>query len=111
LRRGGVGGGGCLGNFGVNYSENARQISKHLIIPEPQNAITLAIEISRSPIVCRLLGMLPAIDLDNHFERMTREVAEVNANRRLTPKMMLLEWRLPEMLPQTLFRVRHVTAK
>jgi hypothetical protein len=47
--------------------------------------------------------MLAAIDLDDDFDLMAGEVGEVRTDRRLTPKMMLLEGRLPQMLPQLLF--------
>src|SRR5580700_10643044 len=60
------------------------------MIPESQNAIALALEIGRPPIVCRALGMLPAIDFDNHLERMTCEVAEIRTDRRLAPKVCSL---------------------
>jgi len=47
--------------------------------------------------------MLAAIDLKDNFDLMTGEVGEVRTDRRLTPKVMLLERRLPQMLPQLFF--------
>ena len=44
-----------------------------------------------------------AIDLDDNFSLMAGEVSEVSTDRRLTPKVMLLEWRLAQMLPELLF--------
>ena len=48
-------------------------------------------------------GMLAAIDLDDDFDLMAGEVGEVRTDRRLTAEVMLLERRLPQMLPQLLF--------
>jgi hypothetical protein len=53
--------------------------------------------------------MLAAVDLNDNFGPMTREVGEVRTNRRLTPKVTLLEWRLPQMLPEFLFGFGRVT--
>ena len=47
--------------------------------------------------------MLAAIQLDHNSQLMTGEVGEVRTDRRLTPEMVLLEWRLPQMLPEFLF--------
>jgi hypothetical protein len=47
--------------------------------------------------------MLSAIEFDNYSELMAGEVGEVRANRRLAPEVMLLEGRLPQMLPKLLF--------
>jgi hypothetical protein len=47
--------------------------------------------------------MLTAIDFDDNPELMTGEVGEVWTDRCLTPKVMRLERRLPQSLPQPLF--------
>jgi hypothetical protein len=39
--------------------------------------------------------MLAAIDLDDDSNLMAGEVGEVGTDRRLTPKVALLEWGLP----------------
>jgi len=54
--------------------------------------------------------MLTAIDLDDNPGLMTSEVGEVRTNRRLASKAMLLERRLPQMLPELLFGFGRVTA-
>ena len=55
--------------------------------------------------------MLTAIDLDDDPELMTGEVGEVRTDRRLASKAMLLEWRLPQMLPELLFGFSRVTTQ
>jgi hypothetical protein len=52
--------------------------------------------------------MLPAIQFDNNLEQMAGEVGEVRADRRLAPKVMVLERRLTQMLPELLFGFGHV---
>jgi len=54
--------------------------------------------------------MLTAIDLDDNPELVTGEVGEVRTDCRLASKAMLLEWRLPRMLPELLFGFSRVTA-
>jgi hypothetical protein len=55
--------------------------------------------------------MLTAIDLDDNPELMTSEVGEVRTNRRLASKAMLLERRLPQMLPELFFGFSRVTTQ
>jgi hypothetical protein len=55
--------------------------------------------------------MLTAIDLDEDSQPMTGEVGEVRTDRRLTPKVMLLERRLPQMSPKLLFSFSRVPAQ
>jgi hypothetical protein len=47
--------------------------------------------------------MLAAIDLNDNFDLMAGEVGEVTADGRLTAEVMLLEGRLPQMLPELFF--------
>ena len=44
--------------------------------------------------------MLTAIDFDDKLELMAGEIGEVWTDGRLTAKVVLLEWRLPQMLPE-----------
>jgi hypothetical protein len=48
-----------------------------------------------SPFIRSVVGMLPAIHLDEDFKLMAGEVGEVWTDRCLTSKVMLLERRLP----------------
>jgi len=47
--------------------------------------------------------MLTAIEFDDDLQLMAGEVREVRTDGRLTPKVMLPERRLPQMLPKFLF--------
>jgi hypothetical protein len=55
--------------------------------------------------------MLSAIEFDNYSELMAGEVGEVRADRRLASKVMLLEGKLPQMLPKLLFGFGRVTTE
>ena len=102
--RSGVGGGGSISvHRCIDGQENARRVFQNLVIPEPQHAIAMGFEISRTHLVGSAARMLTAIDLDNQAMFMTGEVSEVWTYRRLTPKVMLFERRLPQMLPEPLF--------
>ena len=43
--------------------------------------------------------MLTTINFDDNFGLMTGKVCEVGTDGCLSPEVMLLEWRLPQMLP------------
>jgi hypothetical protein len=55
--------------------------------------------------------MLSAIEFDNYSELMAGEVGEVRADRRLASKVMLLEGRLPKMLPKPFFSFSRVATQ
>src|SRR5882757_5856667 len=53
--------------------------------------------------------MLPAIYFNDNSELMSCKIGEVWTDRRLTSKVVLLERRLPQMLPELLFGFSRVT--
>ena len=54
--------------------------------------------------------MLTAIEFDDKLQLMAGEVREIRTYRRLAPKVVLLERRLPQMLPKLLFGFRRVAS-
>jgi hypothetical protein len=63
----------------------------------------MCFEISRARLIGGTARMLPTIDLDDDPEPMTGKIGEVRTDRRLATKVVLLEWRLAQMLPEFLF--------
>jgi hypothetical protein len=55
--------------------------------------------------------MLTAIDLDDNSELVAGEIGEVGTDGRLTPKMVFLKRRLPQMLPELLFGFSRITTQ
>ena len=55
--------------------------------------------------------MLSAVDLKDNFRAMAGEVGEVGTDRCLSPKVELLERRLPQMLPEFLLGFGRVTTQ
>ena len=55
--------------------------------------------------------MLAAVDLNDNPALVAGEVGKIRTNRRLAAKVMLLEWRLSQMLPEFLFGFRHITTQ
>jgi len=55
--------------------------------------------------------MLPAIEFNDESKLMTGEISEVRTDRRLTAKVMLLERRLAQLLPELLFSCGRVATK
>jgi hypothetical protein len=93
----------------IDRRKNAGHILDDVVIPESQDTITRRGKIGSPVLIGSAIGMLPAIQFDNNPELMAGEVSEVRTDCRLTPKMMLLERRLSQMLPELLFSFGHVT--
>ena len=55
--------------------------------------------------------MLTTVDLDDNPTLMASEVGEIRTDRGLASKMMFLEWRLAQMLPQPLLGLSGMTAQ
>ena len=55
--------------------------------------------------------MLTAIEFDDKLQLMAGEVRKVRTDGRLAPKVMWLEWRLSQMLPQPLFSFGRVATQ
>jgi hypothetical protein len=53
--------------------------------------------------------MLAAVDLNDNLMPMAGEVGEAGTDRCLSPKVVLLERRLPQMLPEFLFGFGRIT--
>ena len=52
--------------------------------------------------------MLPAVHFNDNSEVMAGEVSKIRTDGGLTPKVMLLEWRLPQVLPQLPFSLGRI---
>jgi hypothetical protein len=95
----------------IDHRENAGHILTDVVIPKSQDTITFRGKIRSPPLVSGVIGMLPAVDLYDNSKPMTCEIGEVGTNRGLAPKVMLLEGRLPQMLPKLLFGFGRVTTQ
>jgi len=82
--------------IGSDYSENTIQILQNLVVPEPENPIALVIQKPRPRIIMLdSLHMVTAIDFDDQFRRMRREIRKERSKRNLPAKT-----RRGELLPQ-----------
>jgi hypothetical protein len=93
--------------YGSPYSlQHGIGFAKHFMIPESQNPIPQALQVP-SPlfVLFRLLGMLPAVELDHQFGFQAKKVGDVATNGLLTPKFAAFQLAVPEPAPQQLFCV------
>ncbi len=112
LRRGGVGGGGSIRvQRCIDCRENAGHVFKDVVIPETQHAIAVGFKILRAHLIRGTIGMLTAVELDNESRFVTGKVSEIRTDGRLTAKMMGLEWRLSQMLPELLLSFGRVATQ
>jgi len=71
------------------------------MIPETYNPVTHVFQPSGSlVIICLLLYMLPAIDLDNQTGLQTDKISDIGGDHDLTPELITLQAASPEMMPQ-----------
>ena len=83
--RGGVGGGG---QRALNLTWHPFKISKHIMIPETQNAIAGGFNTARAQCVGRLLPiMLATVEFDDELCFTTGEINNERADKSLPPKM------------------------
>ena len=79
------------------------QISQHLVVPEPQHPVSVALEPQCSLRIrdtnVRLI-VLPAIHLDNQPPFEADEVHDVGSNRLLPPEFQPVHPFAPQMGPQ-----------
>jgi hypothetical protein len=67
----------------INRLQNTFQLGVYLLIPKPQHAITLLVEISCSQPILALLprrGMLTAVEFDNQVLRDAAEIGKLGTN-------------------------------
>src|SRR5713101_3434361 len=98
----------------VNSLQNVLHLGGYLLITEPQNSITLLVEISRSHRISLpflLLGMLTAVEFDNQVLLDAAEVSEVSTNPVLPAKFESPEGLGSEMFPELALLVRGLGTK
>ena len=90
---------------------NALDIAKHVVVPEPHDAIAfLRQELAASAIRCRVC-MLPAIDFNDEALLEADEIGHERADRVLAPKAVPVQLSLPEMAPKVPLGIGHVAAE
>ena len=83
-------------------------LSKHIVIPEPEDSKTLRFPPRSSAVVMLTSSsMLATIDLDNQPRFQANEVQDVRTDRDLTTKAMTADLVPAESRPEVQFRIRH----
>lgn len=112
VRRGGGMGWGCFSKKARDHLDDRLGGAENLVIPEANDAKSLLSEKPRTlPIAPRLLGMLPAIDLDDELPLQTSEVNDIWADGALAAKAIARETPPPHVRPQTPLGVGHELAQ
>ncbi len=89
-----------------NRFEDALYVSKHLMIPEPQDPITLLHQESLTTRVLLLLGcVLPPVQLDDETALETHEIDDVWTKHVLAAKLEPRKLAAAQMMPQQAFRI------
>ncbi|KTE09999.1 hypothetical protein ATE77_13465 [Sphingopyxis sp. H005] len=71
---------------GKNRRQNSRQISSHIIVPDSQNAIALALQIAVALDVGFGGGVLRSVNLNDQALLLTDEIGDEGADRLLFAK-------------------------
>jgi hypothetical protein len=86
-----------------NDLHHTLDIPQHVVVPEPEHAIAAGFEVCGSPRVTCKSGrfiVLAAIKLDDETRRVTGEVSEVWADRRLTAEVGARNPQTAQVLPK-----------
>ena len=90
---------------------DALDIAKHIVVPEPQHAIAfLGQELTASVIGCRVC-MLATINFNDDATFETDKVCDIWADRMLPPESMAIDLTLTKMTPEMSLGVGHVAAE
>jgi hypothetical protein len=95
----------------VNGTHHAVDLDEHLVIPEPQYAVSARLQISCSLCIRRdlaIFAMSASINLDDEPMLMTCEVGEVSSDRGLATKVSLFQRQPTQMPPQLPLRIGHL---
>ncbi len=89
-----------------NRFEDAFYVSKHLMIPEPQDAISLLGRPGVPPgIAFGLDGVLAPVDFDDETALETHEIDDVWTKHVLAAKLEPRKLAAAQMMPQQAFRI------
>jgi hypothetical protein len=82
---------------------------QHLVVPEPQHAITFGLE-EQSPLGFerQRAVMLAAVDFNDQSSLVACKIRDVGAERHLTAELISTDLAQAQHSPDPAFRVRHV---
>jgi hypothetical protein len=85
--------------LGCEHFQNAFEIAKNLVIPDSDHTIPEAGEIGVATMVRWIIGMLPAVDLNNEALLATDEVDVIRSKRLLPRKLQTAETAIAKRQP------------
>ncbi|GAK45984.1 conserved protein, partial [Tepidicaulis marinus] len=95
-----------------NLLQHAADISKHLMVPETDNAKAARQKKMRARLVARALErVLPAIQLDNEPGFKTDEIGNKASNRKLPAELCPRQLTAAQMPPKQALGIRQITAQ
>jgi hypothetical protein len=92
----------------LDFQQNAVNILHVIVVPEPDNATAFANKKCRPPLISGVVGMLPAVKLDDEPQLVAGEVAKVRTDGRLPSEVMHLERLLTKVMPEQLLHFGRV---
>ena len=94
--------------------EDTLSIAHHLMIVEPQNAVTFVREKGIPPrVACTMLRceMLATVDFDDQASSMTNKIDDVGTNRCLTPETRTIQAVCAYCVPNDAFSIGRIKAQ
>lgn len=103
---------GSASQLGSDLLQYAADISKHLMVPETDNAKAAREKKMRARLVARALErVLPAIQLDNEPGFKTDEIGNKASNGKLPAELCAFKLTASQMPPKQAFGIRQITAQ
>jgi hypothetical protein len=99
---------GVPAQLGGNRRVHAFGVRQHLVIPEPEDPVTLLLQ---EMVALRFLlraGVLTAVDFDNQARVVANEIDNVTPERHLRAKSMSIDLARSQEPPHPSFRIGHI---
>jgi hypothetical protein len=98
----------------LNCLADALDIAQNVVVPKPQHAIAMLVQISRPRGVASYLAgmiMLTAVNFDDQLVAVARKVGKERTDGRLSTEMTTVERQTAQIAPQFTLSIRHIAAQ
>jgi hypothetical protein len=92
----------------LNRHQDAFDISKNIVVPEPKHAVTVFSQATITYHVRGRLVVLPTVDFNNQSSFSADKVADVTKYRLLPYELVPVDLAIADSIPQNYFRIRLV---
>jgi hypothetical protein len=94
-----------------NRFKNARHVTEHVVVPEPQQPIIVIHKPFVADRITPIIRMLPAIDLDNETTIAANQIDRVRTDRLLPDELVAVQRARPGSAPQGVLGIGRIATQ